>query len=80
MQFDGTPVSDQSNQIIVRKSNQYNYDNVTETRHTMDSNGMVHYTTTVDDKNGFSLKVCAKWFLKRKCTQGNPINLLTFIK
>lgn len=57
--FDGTPVSDTSNQVIVRKSNAYNYDNGTETKHTLNANGVLEYSTIVNDKKGFSLKVIA---------------------
>lgn len=56
-QFDGTPVADTSNQVIVRKSNVYNYDNGTETKHTLNANGMLEYSTIVNDNKGFSLKV-----------------------
>lgn len=58
-QFDGTPVTDTSNQVIVQKSHSYNYvQNTTETKHTLNANGMFEYTTVVNDRNGFTLKVC----------------------
>lgn len=44
--------------MIVRKSNVYNYDNGTETKHTLNANGVLEYTTIVNDNKGFSLKVC----------------------
>lgn len=55
-QFDGMRISDQSNQIIMRKSNVFNYENATETKHTLNADGTLHYSTIVADKRGFALE------------------------
>lgn len=55
--FDGTPVTSGSNSIRVRLANSYYDDgNATETIHTLDSNGLLHYDVTVSHANGFTLK------------------------
>lgn len=55
--FDGTPVVDGSDEILVRLStNYYDDENVTETRHTIDSNGLLYYSLVVPHSRGFTLK------------------------
>lgn len=57
MQFDGTPVTDNSNQVIISKSKRWNDENTTSTKHTLDAKGQIHYSVIDDRKDGFSIKI-----------------------
>lgn len=55
--FDGTPVTGDSNEIrIQQKASYYTDVNTTETTHSLDKNGLLHYSVTVPHSNGFTLK------------------------
>ncbi|XP_055295249.1 thioester-containing protein 1 allele R1-like isoform X3 [Sitodiplosis mosellana] len=55
--FDGTPVTGGASTIRVRlASSYYDDENATETVHTLDSNGLLHYDIIVPHSNGFTLK------------------------
>lgn len=43
--------------MIISKSRRWNDENITTTKHTLDSKGQIHYSVIDDSKNGFSIKV-----------------------
>lgn len=58
--FDGLPVVDSTDEIIVKQAISYyddeNIENVTETRHAVDSQGLLYYDLVVPHSKGFTLK------------------------
>lgn len=54
--FDGTPVAAGSNIRVKMASSYYDDENATETIHTLDANGLLHYDVVVTHSNGFTLK------------------------
>lgn len=55
--FDGTPVTNGANTIRVRLATSYYDDeNATESVHTLDQNGLLHYDIIVPHSNGFTIK------------------------
>lgn len=59
---DGSPVQDKTNPLIIKKKFGWNEENSTETKHFLDDNGMVHFSETVAEKDGFSLVVRISFF------------------
>lgn len=57
--FDGTPVINGPDEIVVRQASSYFDDDenvTTETRHTIDAQGFLHYSLIVPHSKGFTLK------------------------